>query len=180
VSFGAQGLDGATIRAVAARAEVDPALVHHYFGSKQQLFVAAMAWPFDPTEAIAAIAAGDPHRLGERLARFVIGLLENPAVQPIAVGLLRSAASDPVAAVMLRQLVEVGPISALTTLAPGTGDIRLRASLVGSQVIGLAMARYVVGVEPIASADPELLIQAIAPTFQRYLTEPTAPVLQAE
>lgn len=172
-TFGARGLDGASIREIASRAEVDPALIHHYFGSKQQLFVAAMAWPFDPAEAIPAIARGDPDRLGERLARFVIGLLENPAVQPIAVGLLRSAASDPIAAVMLRQLVEVGPISALTALAPQAADTRLRASLVGSQVIGLAMARYIVGVEPIASADPELLVRALAPTFQRYLTEPS-------
>jgi hypothetical protein len=132
-----------------------------------------MAWPFDPSDAISAIAKGDPDQLGERLARFVIGLLEDPTVQPIGIGLLRSAASDPVAAVMLRQLVEVGPITALTTLAPQADDVRLRAALVGSQVIGLAMARYIVGVEPITSADPELLVQALAPTFQRYLTEST-------
>jgi AcrR family transcriptional regulator len=169
-SFGARGLDGASIREVAAQAGVDPALVHHYFGSKQRLFVAAMAWPFDPADVIPAIARGDPDRLGERLARFVIGLLEDPAIQPIAIGLLRSAATDPVAAGMLRELVETGPIAALSTLAPQAGDIRLRASLVGSQVIGLAMARYVVGVEPIASADPEVLVRALAPTFQRYLS----------
>jgi AcrR family transcriptional regulator len=167
-SFSERGFDGASIRDVARRASVDPALVHHYFGTKQRLFVAAMEWPVDPAILLPAIAAGDPSRVGERLARLIVDLWENPAVQPIVVGLIRSAASDPVAAAMLRELIVTGPFASLTELVGGP-DAGLRASLVGSQLVGLAFARYVVRVEPLASADRETLVRALAPTLQAYL-----------
>jgi AcrR family transcriptional regulator len=167
-SFGEHGFDGASIRDVAARAGVDPALVHHYFGSKQQLFVAAMEWPIDPGAAIPRVAAGDPDRIGERLARFIVDLWEDPEFQPVITGLIRSAASDPVAAAMLRDLVVSGPLPALTHVAGGP-DAEFRATLVGSQLIGFAMARYVLRIEPLASADRETLIAALAPTLQGYL-----------
>jgi AcrR family transcriptional regulator len=168
-SFGERGFDGASIRDVAARAGVDPALVHHYFGSKQQLFVAAMQWPIDPGAAIPAVAAGDPDRIGERLARCIVELWEDPEFQPVITGLIRSAASDPIAAGMLRELVVSGPLPALTRVAGGP-DAELRATLVGSQLIGFAMARYVLRIEPLASADRDEVIAALAPTLQRYLS----------
>jgi AcrR family transcriptional regulator len=167
-SFADRGFDGASIRDVAARAGVDPALVHHYFGSKQQLFVAAMEWPLDPAQAIPAVAAGDPDRVGERLARFIVELWEDPSFQPIVVGLIRSAASDPVAAGMLRELVMSGPLPALVRVADGP-DAEVRAALVGAHLIGFAMARYILKVEPLASADRETLIRLLGGTLQRYL-----------
>ncbi|HEY3522575.1 MAG TPA: TetR family transcriptional regulator [Candidatus Limnocylindrales bacterium] len=178
--FAERGFDNASIRDVAARAGVDPALVHHYFGSKQQLFVAAMEWPIDPSVAIPRLAAGDLSGLGERLTRFVVELWEDPGFQPVIVGLIRSAASDPVAARMLRELVEAGPLAALSGVVGGP-EAALRAELVGSQLIGFAMARYILRVEPLASADRETVVSLLAPTLQRYLTassgsESSAPI----
>jgi len=168
-SFGERGFDGASIRDVAGRAGVDPALVHHYFGTKQQLFVAAMEWPVDPRTAIGALAAEGPEGVGERLARFVVTLFDDPSFRPIVVGLIRSAASDPVAARMLREVIAGGPLPALAAVAGGP-DADLRAELVGSQLVGFAMARYVLAVEPLASADEEALIRLLGGTFERYLT----------
>lgn len=179
-SFGERGFDGASIRDVAGRAGVDPALVHHYFGSKQQLFVAAMEWPMDPRVAIPRVAAGDVDGLGERLAAFVLELWDDPAFQPVIVGLIRSAASDPVAARMLREVVGGGPLPALATLAAGP-DPELRAEMVGATLIGLATARYILRVEPLASADRPALVALLGPTLQRYLaassgSESSAPI----
>jgi len=167
-SFGERGFDGATVRDVAARAGVDPALVHHYFGSKQQLFVAAMEFPPLVQAVIPELLAGPREGLGERIVLFIVGLWDGPGVRPLLTGLLRSATTDPVAAAMLRGLLAEGPFLALAT-AIDRPDADLRALLVGSQLIGLAMARYVMAVEPIASATPDDLARAVGPTIQRYL-----------
>jgi hypothetical protein len=128
-----------------------------------------MEWPFDPGEAIPRVAEGDVGGLGDRLARFVVELWEDPGFQPVIVGLIRSAASDPVAARMLRDLVATGPLPALAGLVGGP-DAELRAELVGAQLIGFAVARYILGVEPLASADHDQVVALLAPTLQRYLT----------
>jgi len=167
-SFGEHGFDGATIRAIGARAGVDPALVHHYFGSKQQLFVAAMEFPQDFEAVVPRLLAGPPGELGERLVRYALELWEAPAMQPLLLGLLRSATSDPVAAGMLRRLLAEGPFLALAA-ATDRPDAPVRAVLAGTQLIGLALARHVVQVEPLASAPVERLVRAIGPTIQRYL-----------
>jgi AcrR family transcriptional regulator len=166
--FAERGFDGATIRGVATAAGVDPALVHHYFGSKQRLFVTAMEIPVDFDAAVATVLPGPPEELGERLVRLVLRLWEAPSMRGLMLGLVRSAASDETAAEMLRQLLAEGPFLALTR-AIDRPDAALRATLVGTQVVGLAMARYVVRVEPIASADPEVLARTIGPAIQRYL-----------
>jgi AcrR family transcriptional regulator len=168
-TFGERGFDGTTMRGVAARAGVDPALIHHYFGSKQRLFVAAMEFPVDFAVTVPRLLAGPREGIGERLVRFVFETWESPPVRPLIVGLVRSATTDPVAAAMLRELLAEGPLLALTH-AIDRPDARLRAALVGTQLIGLAMARYVVAVEPLASAPIEDLVGAVGPTVQRYLT----------
>lgn len=167
-AFGERGFDGATIRDVAARAEVDPALVHHFFGSKQQLFVAAMEVPFDLPAMVPQLLAGPRDEIGERFVRFALRLWDTPATRPVLLGVVRSATTDPVAAGMLRRLLAGGPILALAD-ALDRPDAPLRATLAGSQLIGLVMARYVVGVEPLASASDELVVRMIGPTIQRYL-----------
>ncbi len=167
--FGERGFEGTTIRSVAAAAAVDPALVHHYFGSKQRLFVAAMEIPVDFDEAVRSVVPGPPERLGERFVLFVLHLWEAPAMRALMLGLIRSATSDPVAASMLRRVLEEGPFMALAR-AIDLPDARLRATLVGTHVVGLALARYVVEVEPIASATPEEVARLVGPTLQRYLT----------
>jgi AcrR family transcriptional regulator len=180
-AFGEAGFDGATIRAIAARAGVDPALVHHYFGTKQRLFVAAMELPVDVEAVVPRLLAGDPAGVGGRIVRFVLDLWDQPQTRPVMLGVLRSAASDPVAAGLLRALLAEGPFAAMArailaeepyrTLAgpvePAEAD--LRATLVGSQLVGLAVARYIVAVEPLASASREAVAAAVGPTVQRYL-----------
>jgi AcrR family transcriptional regulator len=166
--FAELGFDGTTIRAVAVRAGVDPALVHHYFGSKQQLFVAAMELPVDLAADVPRVLDGPPNELGKRIARFVLDLWEQPRTRPLMFGLIRSATTDPVAAGMLRGVLEEGPFAAIAK-ATDRPDADLRATLIGSQLIGLALARYIVKVEPMASLPREALVEAIGPTLQRYL-----------
>jgi len=168
-AFAERGFEAATIRDIARRAEVDPALVHHYFGSKQQLFVAAMELPIDVETFVPRLVAGPPDEVGERFIRFLLELWERPELRPLMLGVIRSAATDPVAAGMLRQVLAAGPLLALAR-AIDRPDAALRASLAGSQLVGLMMARYVVAVEPLASAPPEVVARAIGPTIQRYLT----------
>lgn len=167
--FGEQGFDGATVRAVAARAKVDAALVHHYFGTKQALFEEAMRFPFDLQSVVPAVLDGPRSGIGERFVRLALDLWEGPEMRPTLLALLRSAATDQTAAAMLRQLITEGPVLALAS-AIDRPDARLRATLAGSQLVGMAIARYVIGVEPLASASKEEVVRVIGPTVQGYLT----------
>jgi AcrR family transcriptional regulator len=166
--FGEVGFEGTTIRGVASAAGVDPALVHHYFGSKHALFLAAMELPAEVGIVLRKLVDEPPDRMGERFVRAALDLWEQPQTRSLFMGILRSAATDPTAAAMLRQLVAEGPLYALTA-ASDRPNARLRATLAGSQIVGLAMARYVIAVEPLASADPDEVARAIGPTIQRYL-----------
>ncbi len=174
-AFGEHGFDGATIRDVAARAGVDTALVHHYFGTKQRLFVAAMEVPIDFAVVAPRLLDGPEAEVGERFVAFVLDLWDRPETRPLLLGLVRSATTDPVAGAMMRQLIEEGPLLALAT-ALDRPDARLRASLAGSQFIGLLLARFVVGVEPLASADRWAVVRAVGPTIQRYLVGDVGPI----
>lgn len=167
-AFAELGFEGATIRAIATRAAVDSALVHHYYGSKQQLFLAAMDLPVDFAAAIPQVLAGPRDGLGERVVRFFLGLWEEGPTRALLLGVLRSAMTDPVAATMLRRLVAEGPVLAVARTIDRP-DAELRAELVGSQLLGLAVVRYVVAAEPIASASPEEIARAVGPTIERYL-----------
>jgi AcrR family transcriptional regulator len=169
--FAERGFDRTSIRAVAEAAEVDPALVSHFYGSKQQLFVAVVELPFDPEAVLPQLVAGDRDALGLRLASFVVGMLESEEGRSRFTGLVRAAASEPEAARMVRELVSARILAPLVA-ALDVDEGPLRATLVGSQVIGLTMARYIVQVEPLASAPAEDVVAAIAPTLQRYLLEP--------
>lgn len=166
--FAERGYDRASVRAIAAEAGVDPALVGHFFGSKERLFLAVVALPFRTEDVVARLTAGDPGSAGERLAEFVLGILEDPAGRARITAMVRAAASEPRAAEALRHIITrqvLGPVAR----ALGAEDAELRASLAGSQVVGLVMARYVVGVEPLASRPPDEVAAAIGPTLQRYL-----------
>ncbi|HKH87658.1 MAG TPA: TetR family transcriptional regulator [Acidimicrobiales bacterium] len=168
-AFGERGFNDASVRDIAGRAGVDAALVHHFYGTKEQLFAAAMRLPVDLAVAIPALLEGGVGGLGERVVGFFLAAFEAGGGQNTLLALLRSAASHERSATMVREFVTkavLGPVAA----SLDRPDPELRASLVGSQLIGLAMMRYVVKVEPLASADPRTVVVAVAPTIQRYLT----------
>jgi AcrR family transcriptional regulator len=167
--FSELGYDRTTLRSVAAEAGVDQKLVGYFHGSKHALFVAATALPFDPAEGIASVLTGDPEGRGERLANLIVSLLENPEVGDRLIGLVRAAAAEPEAGRLVRELLtaEVWKPAAVSLLGANPG---LAVSLVAVQLLGLVMARYVVGAEPLASLPPEGVIELLAPILQRLLS----------
>ncbi|CAN5670994.1 TetR family transcriptional regulator [soil metagenome] len=171
-AFAANGYERTTIRGVAVDAGVDPALVHHYFGTKRQLFVDAMDLPANPAELIEGLlATGDPEDLGERMIRFMLNVWDNEENRAPLVAIVRTAMSDDQAATMVREFATTEILGRIVEAARGDNQ-ELRATLLASQVFGLLIMRYIIKLEPLASTDPETVARAIGPTFQRYLTGP--------
>jgi AcrR family transcriptional regulator len=143
--------------------------VHRFFGSKDDLLVASLTVAMNPAERIPELLESDVGTLGERLVRYFLSVWEVPPRRQVLLGMLRSAATNEHAAALLREFIGrevLGRVAAELE----EENAQLRMTLVGSQLVGLAMARYVVGIEPLASAEPETLVAALAPTVQRYLT----------
>ena len=172
--FAELGYDRTSMRQVAIEAGVDPTLVSHFHGSKKQLFLAVVELPFQPAKVLPMLLAGDRQKIGARLARFALSVLESEQGRSRMIGLIRAATSEPAAAEVIRELITR---ELLIPLAEGIGsdDAAYRASLVASQIVGMAMARYIVAVEPLASRDPASVADAIAPTLQHYLTDDLSP-----
>jgi AcrR family transcriptional regulator len=168
-AFGTKGYDATSLRGVARAVGVDPALVTHFFGSKDGLFAAALALPVDPGTLVPALLEGGPDGLGERVVRTFLGVWDSTPGQGPMLAMLRSAASHEDSAAMLRELLTR---TLLRPLAQGAGAGRpdLRAALLASQVVGLAVTRYVLRLEPVASASADELAPLYGPTLQRYLT----------
>jgi len=167
--FGRHGYDRATIRGVARGAGVDPALVHYFFGTKAELFAAAMELPVNPAELAQTLLAGEPERIGERLIATFLSVWDHGDNRDVFIGLLRSAVTDEQAATLLREFA-VRELFGRVAAALGTPDAELRANLVFSQIFGLAVARYILRIEPLASTPGELVAAAVGPTVQRYIT----------
>jgi len=171
-AFANRGFDAASIRSIAAAAGVDPALVHHYFGTKDQLFLDAMQAPLDPAEAVSTVLSQGPDGAGERLARMMLGIWDSPA-GTAAVAVLRSAVSNDMIARMLREFVTHRILKRISKEIGGDqAEGVLRGNLVASQVAGIVMLRYVIKIEPMASLPAESIVALIGPTLQRYLTGP--------
>lgn len=171
-SFATNGYERTTIRGVASEAGVDPALVHHYFGTKRQLFVDAMDLPANPAETIEGlVATGDPEDLGERMIRFMLSVWDNEEDRAPLVAIVRTAMSEDQAATMVREFATKEILGTIVKAARSDHQ-ELRATLLATQVFGLLIMRYIIKLEPLASADPETVAGAIGPTFQRYLTGP--------
>ena len=167
-AFAEAGYERTTLRGIAAEAGVDPALVCHYFGTKDQLFAAALQLPLRPHEVLAR-AAADPASLGATALRLFLEGWEPPEVRVRLLAMLRSAMTNDAAMTMMRDFLTREVFEPITE-ALGVSDARLRATLVGSQFVGLAMMRYMVCLEPLASASIDELVAAMGPTVQRYLT----------
>jgi AcrR family transcriptional regulator len=172
------GYYGATIRGIAAVAEVDPALVHHFYGTKEALFSAAMRLPVVPSEVLtSALAPGKrpaDGELGEHLVRTALSVWESGELKETFVGLLRSAVTNEQAAVMLREFIADSILGTLARLT-GLGDLgnkaeaEYRAAMVATQMIGLALARLVFGFPAVAGASIDELAATIGPAVERYL-----------
>ncbi|HWE88789.1 MAG TPA: TetR family transcriptional regulator [Pseudonocardiaceae bacterium] len=165
--FGEQGFDSATVRGIATRAGVDAAMVNHWFGGKRGLFLAAIQAPFDPTALIDAAISGDPDTVAERIIRVFVTAWDTHRSRFRA--LMRNIAGNDSAAATMRDFVFNAVIRRVTDTI-GVDRAELRTSLCASQLIGLGMARYVLDLEPLMSADIETVVAMIAPTLQRYLT----------
>ncbi|MDO8187482.1 TetR family transcriptional regulator [Conexibacter sp. JD483] len=163
--FGARGYDAATLRGIATAAGVDVALVSYYFGAKSDLFVAALHLPISPAQILDALLAAGTDGLGERLFERLLAVWDEPASGAQLISVLRSATSQ---FDMLRDFLtqQIVPRLAAAIDAP---DAELRATAVASQVLGLLLARYVLRVEPLASAPRAEVAALYAPTIQRYV-----------
>jgi hypothetical protein len=141
--------------------------VVHFFGSKAGLFREVMQLPPDVGDALVRVADAPPEASGRRLAELVVGALENPATRPVVLGRIRCASTHPEAAALVRETVTRD--LARLTAAVTQDRPEARAVLIGAHVVGVALARYVVQVEPLASMPPPEVIDLIAPTLQEYL-----------
>ncbi|GAA4574515.1 TetR/AcrR family transcriptional regulator [Planotetraspora kaengkrachanensis] len=164
--FAEKGFDKATIRGIAREASVDPALVHHYFDTKDGIFVEAMQFPVDPATVIPTILAGPREEVGERLVRFILTLTADSQAREPVVALLRTAMANEQAVTMLREFLTQ---AVLGRVAEGLGIPPIRLQVAFSQMFGVIMMRYILKLEPLASADLEELVEILSPTIQRYL-----------
>ena len=169
--FARMGYDGASLRMIAADAGVDTGLIRHFFGSKEELFAATLDIPEEIVTRMTEALAGDPDRLGERLIRTYLSLWEDPVSAEPFLAIVRSAVSSDRAADHLRAIISARVLgTAAPALTQDNSDVR--AALAGSQLVGIALARYVIRVEPLASLDRDTLVALCAPAIQRYLTGP--------
>lgn len=167
--FAALGYGGASLRAIAARAEVDPHLIAYYFGSKMQLFLAIADPPFEPEVVLDQLYSSGQPGLGRRLAEFVVALLGAPASQETGTALLRAAASQEQAAALIRGFLNERLVQPLI-LRLGSDRPELRASLIASQIVGLTTATHILRLEPLTCAPAELLATSLTPVFEHYLS----------
>ena len=167
--FAGKGYAAASVRGIARSAEVDPALVHHYFGTKEQVFVAAMELPFAPAELVPQILDGPADRLGERLVRTFLGMWARPDFRAPMLGMLRSAMTGEQGAAMLREFVGSALLGRIAAAVGPVDPLRLQAA--AAQMVGVVILRHVVRIEPMASAAEDDLVALVAPAVQRYLVE---------
>lgn len=166
--FGEQGYEAATIRLIAARAGVDSALVHHYFGTKADLFAEAVGIPLRPDVDVPGILAGPRDEVGERLIRYVLQAFEQPDVRRRGVMLIRTAIGSKLTTPLLAGFLSR---ELLSKVARGleVDDAELRASLVASQIAGMLITRYVLRLPALAAASVDEVVARVGPTVQRYL-----------
>ncbi|MEU3982611.1 TetR family transcriptional regulator [Streptomyces sp. NPDC026672] len=170
--FSERGYEKTSVRGIAKSAGVDSALVHHYFGTKDQIFEAAIEVAFAPAfDAPAAVAEGPMEGVGERFTRFVLGVWENPATRTPLLAIVRSALTNDNAAAVFRRLVAAQLLRRIAAQLDRP-DAELRAELAAAQLVGCALLRYVIKIEPLASADLDQVVARIAPVVQGHLTGP--------
>lgn len=169
--FAGKGFDGASLRTIAAGAGVDAGLIRHFFGSKDDLFAATLQIPDEIIQRVLAALAGDRDHLGERMALAYFTLWEDPATAGPLLAIARSAIASDKAGDRLRAILSARVLQHATPLL-ATDQQETRATLAGAHLLGIALARYVLRVESLASLEREALVAMCAPAIQRYLTQP--------
>ncbi|MEP6855055.1 MAG: TetR family transcriptional regulator [Pedococcus sp.] len=171
--FAEQGYDATSVRGIARRAEVDPALVHHYFGGKAALFATVMDIPADPAALISGVVRGPRDRVGENLVRTFLAVWDGEEGRERFQALIRSALTHREATVMLREFLTREVFGrVLRELAPAgepPNQLELRAGLAAAQMVGLAVMRYIVEFPAVADATHDDLAAMLGPTIQQYL-----------
>ncbi|MBD5785453.1 TetR family transcriptional regulator [Cellulosimicrobium terreum] len=168
--FARHGFDAATVRGIADRAGVDPAMIHHWFGSKEKLFQAVVDAPMDPRDLLSADLPDDLERLGEHLVRTLLTVWDSPTGSAALV-VVRSSLRSSRGAALLGEFVRTRVIrTAVEPLGLDEEEARWRGDLVATQLAGLVMVRYLLGLEPLASAPHDVVVAAVAPQVQHYLT----------
>jgi AcrR family transcriptional regulator len=165
--FAEKGFDKATVRGIAREAQVDPALVHHYFDTKVGMFAAAMRLPISPEQVLPLILDGPREDVGERLVRMVLTVTAAKETREPMVALIRSAMTNDQAVTTFREFITN---AMLFRVADGLGVPQLRVEAAFAQMFGVVVGRYVLKLEPLASADIDDLVELLVPTIQRYLT----------
>ena len=169
VRFAGTGFDKTSIRAIAADADVDPALVHHYFGNKQQLFATAVDFPVDPDTTLLAVDAAPLDELGQTIVRAVVTVWDSPA-GPGIVAMVRSIFAGGDQNLARSFLLQVVLERVRVRIATPADDGRARVSLAASQMVGVLTARKIIALEPLASMPIDAVVDAVGPVVQRYLT----------
>ncbi|MDD7836662.1 MULTISPECIES: TetR/AcrR family transcriptional regulator [Paenarthrobacter] len=168
--FAEQGFEGTSLRQVAREAGVDPAMVHHFFKGKDELFAASVELPADPAEVLSDVENVAPTVRAEAIVRAVLELWEGPARHAL-VAFARGTIGSQAKTALLREMVTRAVLPRITAGLPGSAEeIRLRGNLVATQVVGLMLARYVIRMQPLASAPRDEVVRLVAPNIQRYLT----------
>ena len=168
-AFAAKGFAGASMRAIAAEAGVDAALIHHYFENKQQLFLATVALPLDMPQKLENIAVGDREGMGERLVRTVLGVWDSD-LQPSLVAAVRTTLTDPALTKSVGEFLALEIIGHLLHRDDlPAEEANRRAGLAASQILGLVMGRYVLQLPFLVGRRTEDLVIEVGPTVQRYL-----------
>jgi AcrR family transcriptional regulator len=168
--FATAGYDGTSLRGIAAEAGVDPALVVHFFGTKDSLFREVLAWPFDPAPALERVAGGgtEAGTAGERLARTFLEMWDDPATGRALLAVLRGAMTHAESARLLREFVTHQILDQLRRLSPRPPDL-VHIQLAVSQLIGIAVLRYGLELQPIRSASIDTIVERVAPVLDRHL-----------
>ena len=167
--FGERGYHGATMRAIAAEAGVDAALVVHFFGNKAALLGEAVDWPFDPEVQMPKLLEDGRRQVGRKLVGLFVRTWDSEGSRNPILTLLRAATTEPQAAEMLSEFLRRRLFAPLMDRL-GADQPDLRTDLVASQLVGLGMTRYLLRLEPLASAEPGDVVAWISPAVQRYLT----------
>lgn len=173
-AFARRGYARTTYKGIAAAAGVAPAVLSRYYKNKGELFAAALRLPYDPTSAVPALLAPGLEGLGDRLVRFTLDTLGDPEVRDDLLAMMRAGATAAQMTKSLQDYFERNVIDKVV-ISIGVPDARMRAALITSYLIGIGAGRYVLRIEPLASASDEHVVRMVGPTIQALL-DPRVPL----